>query len=122
MKRFSKKYLCIKKDREFRWLFKKGDCTVTKAFICYVNESKRRKNRIGIVTGKKLGNAVTRNRARRVIREAFRHIEPVLAESTQKRYDIIFVARGAAPHLKSTQIYKLMEKNILGKYANAKQK
>lgn len=31
-------------------------------------------SRIGIITTKKLGNAVVRNRARRLIREAFRHL------------------------------------------------
>ena len=118
MNEYAKRYVCIKKDREFRWLFNKGDCIVTDAFICYARESKRRVNRIGIVTGKKIGNAVKRSRARRVIREAFRLIEPVLRENTQKRYDFIFVARGKTPYLKSTQLYSLMKKHILGKYGN----
>ena len=115
---YGKKYVCVKKDREFRYLFKKGECTATYAFICYARESKRRVNRIGIVTGKKIGNAVKRSRARRVIREAFRLIEPVLRENPQKRYDFIFVARGKTPYLKSTQLYSLMKKHILGKYGN----
>ena len=117
MRQFSKKYVCIKKDREFRWLFKNGSCTVTKAFICYFRENKRRNNRLGIVAGKKIGGAVQRNRARRVIREAFRLIEPELASSTEKRYDFIFVARSVAVHMKSTGILKLMRKNIPGKLA-----
>ena len=83
MNEYAKRYVCIKKDREFRWLFNKGDCIVTDAFICYARESKRRVNRIGIVTGKKVGNAVKRSRARRVIREAFRLIDPMLREKTQ---------------------------------------
>ena len=78
MNEYAKKYVCIKKDKEFRFLFKKGDSIVTNAFVCYARESKRRVNRIGIVTGKKVGNAVKRSRARRVIREAFRLIEPLL--------------------------------------------
>ena len=84
MNEYAKKYVCIKKDKEFRFLFKKGDSIVTDAFVCYARESKRRVNRIGIVTGKKVGNAVKRSRARRVIREAFRLIEPLLREKTQK--------------------------------------
>ena len=80
MNEYAKKYVCIKKDKEFRFLFKKGDSIVTDAFVCYARESKRRVNRIGIVTGKKVGNAVKRSRARRVIREAFRLIEPLLRE------------------------------------------
>lgn len=70
MNEYAKKYVCIKKDKEFRFLFKKGDSIVTDAFVCYARESKRRVNRIGIVTGKKVGNAVKRSRARRVIKRS----------------------------------------------------
>lgn len=118
MKKYAKRYVVIKKDREFRYLFNKGESTVTKAFVCYARENKRRKNRIGIVTGKKIGNAVKRCRARRVIREAFRLTEPLLREKTDKRYDFIFVARGLTACLKSTQVYGLMNKAILSKYAD----
>ena len=88
---------------------------MTYAFVCYVRESKRRVNRIGIVTGKKVGNAVKRNRARRVIREAFRLVEPHLREKTQKRYDFIFVARTKTAEVKSDKLLKLMHKHIADK-------
>lgn len=117
MNEYAKKYVCIKKDREFRFLFKKGDSIVTDAFVCYARESKRRVNRIGIVTGKKVGNAVKRSRARRVIREAFRLIDPLLREKTQRRYDFIFVARAKTPAMKSTQVYRQMENRLLKRYA-----
>ena len=117
MNEYAKKYVCIKKDKEFRFLFKRGDSIVTDAFVCYARESKRRVNRIGIVTGKKVGNAVKRSRARRVIREAFRLIEPLLREKTQKRYDFIFVARAKTPAMKSTQVYRQMENRLLKRYA-----
>ena len=113
---FRKKYVCIKKDKEFRFLFNKGESIVSYAFICYVRENKRRVNRIGIVTGKKIGNAVKRNRARRVIREAFRLIEPLLREQNKNRYDFIFVARAKTTELKTDKLYSLMNKLIIGKY------
>lgn len=117
MNEYAKRYACIKKDREFKFLFRKGDSVVTDAFVCYARESKRRVNRIGIVTGKKVGNAVKRSRARRVIREAFRLIDPLLREKTQKRYDFIFVARAKTPAMKSTQVYRQMENKLLKRYA-----
>lgn len=110
---FSKKYTSVKKNKEFQYLFKKGESVVTYAFVCYYRTSKRRGNRLGIVTSKKIGNAVKRNRARRVLRESFRLIEPFIREKTDKRYDFIFVARGKTPFLKTRQIYGLMKKQLL---------
>ncbi len=46
-------------------------------------------NRYGFITSKRLGNAVTRNRARRILREAARQLHPQLNPG----YDIVIVAR-----------------------------
>ena len=97
------------------YLFKKGESVVTYGFVCYMRPRRGGSNRLGIVTGKKVGNAVKRNRARRIIREAFRLIDPVIKEKTQKRYDFVFVARGKTPSLKMQAIYSLMKKNILSR-------
>lgn len=110
---FSKNYFTIKKDREFRFLFGKGQSAVNYAFVCYFRENRRRKNRCGIVTGKKIGNAVARNRARRVIREAFRVFDRELSALTEKRFDIVFVARVQTPAQKSQKILRLMRTRLI---------
>ena len=115
MSDFKKRYIVIKNNRDFSFLFKKGESIVTAAFVCYVRERRGRCNRLGIVTGKQVGTAVKRNRSRRIIREAFRLFEPILKEKTQKRYDFVFVGRGKILVLKSTKIYSLMMKNVLSK-------
>jgi ribonuclease P protein component len=46
-------------------------------------------NRYGVVASRRLGNAVKRNRARRLIREALRHHHPQIAPG----HDIVVVAR-----------------------------
>lgn len=109
---YSKNYVSIKKDREFRFLFKKGKSIVNSAFVCYIRPSKRRVNRLGIITSKKVGCSVKRSRARRVIREAFRRLEPDLRQLSRQRYDFVFVARGKTPFLKSTKLYSIMKKLI----------
>ena len=117
---YAKKFVSVKKNREFQYLFKKGKSIVNSAFVCYFRPNKRRVNRLGIVTSKKIGNAVKRSRARRVIRESFRRLEPELRSRTEQRYDFIFVARGKTPHLKSTKIYSIMKTLILEKLDSTK--
>lgn len=112
MGEYSKRFFSIKNDREFKFLFRKGETCVNYAFVCYFRENKRRRNRCGIVTGKKIGNAVARNRSRRVIREAFRFFDHDLRQLTEKRYDFIFVARSQTASQKSQKILGLMNKKL----------
>lgn len=74
------------------------------ALVIYVVKNRAGLCRIGITASKKIGNAVQRNRARRVIREAFRMIK----EPVSDRYDIVFVARTKTVYKKSTEIYPIM--------------
>lgn len=113
--KLKKRYIVIKSNRDFSYLFRKGDSTVNYAFVCYLKPRRAGKNRLGVVSGKKVGNAVKRNRSRRIIREAFRLFEPIMKEKTDKRYDFVFVARAKTPTLKTQQILSLMKKNILPK-------
>lgn len=114
-KKYKKRYVVIKSNRDFSYLFKKGESIVNYAFVCYFKPRRAGKNRLGLVTGKKVGNAVKRNRSRRIIREAFRLFEPILKEKTDKRFDFVFVARAKTPTLKTQQILSLLKKNILPK-------
>jgi len=106
---FGKKYESVKKNREFQFLFKKGECFVSPAFACYYRVNKLGVNRLGLVASKKIGNAVVRNRAKRVMREAFRLSEPAFSEKTDKRYDFILVSRAKTPLLKSGEVMSYLE-------------
>jgi len=112
---FKKNYVSVRKNREFQHLFKKGQNLVTYAFVCYYKPNKRRVNRLGVMASKKIGNAVKRNRARRIIKESFRLANPLFLEKTDKRHDFVFVARGKTPELDSKQIYGLLLKQLLPK-------
>lgn len=48
-------------------------------------------SRLGVVTSKRLGGAVDRNRARRLLRESFRHVQGEIASPV----DLVLVARVA---------------------------
>lgn len=76
--------------------------------VTYVMKNRTRRIRVGITTSKKTGNAVKRNRSRRIIREAARQLVPQLSGG----YDLIFVARAKTPYVKSTDIVKDMKKHL----------
>ena len=57
--------------------------------VLYARRNRLGINRVGITTGKKLGHAVVRNRARRRIREVYRLNE----DRFQPGWDIVVVAR-----------------------------
>ena len=62
----------IKKDKEFQLVFKKGKSFANRQFVVYCYRKERQAEfRIGLSVSKKIGNAVTRNRIKRYIRQSF---------------------------------------------------
>lgn len=102
------KIITIKENWEFKKQYSRGKSFVSPVIVIYVMKNRFGVNRIGITTSKKTGNAVLRNRSRRVIKEAYRQLEPVI----EKSYDFIFVARVKTPLLKSTVIKRHMEQQL----------
>ena len=85
------KLCALKQNTEFRGAYYRGKSFVHPLIIAYVRKNRVGIARVGITTGKKLGKAVQRNRCRRLIREAFRH----LVAEIDGGYDVVFVARAA---------------------------
>jgi len=78
------------------------------------NPKKEKINRIGITVTKKLGSAVVRNRAKRIIREAFRTCDK---EHMLRRGNlIVIVARQRITDVRSTDLRKDFDKafSVLG--------
>lgn len=99
----------LKSDKDFRRAYKKGRFSANSIVTAYFFPNKLPVNRLGITTGKKIGNAVERNRARRIIRAAYRLNEinfPI-------GFDIVFVARPDIMNRKATEIEKFIKSRLL---------
>jgi len=94
----------LKTNSDFRRAYARGKSYTNPALVMYVRKNRAGSCRIGITASKKIGNAVQRNRARRVIREAFRQVNLPL----KGNYDVVFVARTKTVFKKSTDIYNVM--------------
>ncbi len=79
----------LRNSREFHAVYKRGRSVVTKYIVMYYKKNDLDENRVGISVSKKVGKAVVRNRVKRLIKETFR----LRADSIEKGYDIVFVAR-----------------------------
>jgi ribonuclease P protein component len=94
------KTIPITQNRDFLRLYKKGRSFVNPSLVLYLSKNRLGINRLGITTSKKIGIAVKRNRARRIIKEAYRGIESGILSG----YDFVFVARGKTVSLKTGDV------------------
>lgn len=90
----------LKSSKEFTRLFGKGAFVSCGMCTVYYRKNGRNENRIGISTSKKIGNAVIRSRARRVIRQAYRETE----NEFPKGYDMVVTARAGITNCKSYHV------------------
>ncbi len=86
-------------NKDFLAIYKKGRYVASKYSVIYVKPNGRPFNRLGITAGKKVGNAVCRNRAKRIIRLAYRNSEVDMPVGM----DIVIVARSAICNIKSNE-------------------
>ena len=94
----------IHQNTDFRRVYGRGKSCTSPALVVYCLKNRAGVCRIGITTSKKLGGAVQRNRCRRVIKEAYRHLQPLC----QGGWDIVFVARFKTLRCKSTDVQQAM--------------
>ena len=102
---FPKKVRLLKRG-QFLKLSKQGKSVYTDCFIAIVLKGTAQNNRIGITISKKVGNAVERNRIKRVIREYFRHNKEKISEPI----DINIIARKGLTTLSNKGILVKLDK------------
>ena len=102
------KRVTVKSRRQFRRIYNRGKSFVSPELVTYVLKNRTGDKKYGITTAKKIGNAVKRNRARRIIRASYYN----LYDSIKPGYDFIFVARTKTTYLKSTDIEPVMREHL----------
>ena len=63
----------MKKNSQFDYIFKNGKSIKLNKLLIFYSKSKSSKPKVGIVVSKKIGNSVTRNHTKRLLREAIRN-------------------------------------------------
>jgi len=82
-----KKENIIKKSEEFEHIIKNNKSYRSKFFYIYIQKTNQETYRFGLSVGKKIGNAVTRNKTKRRIKE-------ILSKNDyQKIFDCIIIVR-----------------------------
>jgi len=105
--------LRLKKNWEFRRVYRHGKTVVSRNIVLYYCPNKLGYNRIGFSISKRVGKSVVRNRIKRIYREAYYQLENKLHQG----YDFILIARKPAVdvtfHEASKELYNLCRKKNL---------
>ena len=78
-------------QKDFDKVYRFGKSQGSKYVVLFYRKNDLGYTRISYLASKKVGNSVKRNRARRLMREAFR----LSGQTISKGYDLIFIARSS---------------------------
>lgn len=98
----------LRGSKNFSAVYKKGKSVGDRYVVIFYKKNGLSYNRTAFLASKKVGNAVARNRARRLMKESVRQMAPI----KETGYDIIFIARNTANKQKCADVKKSIEAAI----------
>jgi len=98
--------LRLRHREDFRRLRSSGQTWAHPLLVLSIAPNQLPHNRYGVITARKLGGAVTRNRVKRRIREAARHLDPRIVPG----YDLVFIARPRMSQCAYPELLAAMER------------
>lgn len=99
----------LKLNKEFRRAYNRGKSFVSPPIVIYLFKKKYGGVKFGITVSKKLGGAVQRNRAKRLIRAAISDCAPFISGDC----DIVIVARSAIFKYKSYNLASTLKSFLI---------
>jgi ribonuclease P protein component len=99
----------IRRRSEFLNLSRKGKRINAPNFLIITRPNSRGETRLGITVSGKVGNAVVRNRVKRLIRECFRQYRNRIMPSK----DVLIIARKGAANLSFTQVESELKNAVI---------
>lgn len=82
----------LKRHKEFRFTYRTGRQVGGGSFVLVTARNRKGKVQVGFSVSKKIGNSVTRNRAKRRLKACFSPLLP----RVKPGYNLIFIARSGA--------------------------
>lgn len=95
----------IRKNNEFRTVYRRGKSFSNQLLVLYIYKNKKELNRVGISVSKKVGKSVIRSRVKRLISESYR----LNKDSIKKGYDLVFIARTGSDDKSYIEIEKSLK-------------
>jgi len=92
----------LRKNKQFQSVYRYGKSYANRMMVIYVLSNKDTQRKVGFAAGKRLGNAVVRNRVKRLLRETYRLNQHKL----KLGFDLLLVGRKPMVDVK----YKVVSK------------
>lgn len=95
----------LRRKKDFSSIYKSGKSVGERYVVLFYRKNNLTYNRTAFLASKKVGNSVTRNRARRLMKQSYRELEQKIPTG----YDLIMIARNTIVNLKCADVKKSME-------------